>query len=212
MKAEAIPVRTKIIVPGDDLLEVIAASAGPLLQKGDVLTIAESVVAIAQGRILRPEHVRPGFWARVLARFVSADGSLSSPYAMQAVMRECGTLRVLFAFLGGACGRLLGRKGDFYRLAGEQAALTDDITGTMPPFDKHIVLGPVKTRELVARVRRRFGVEAAVVDANDLGRTRVLAATPGVDIGLLLKVMERNPAGNAAEQTPLVIIRKQARS
>ena len=33
-------------------------------------------------------------------------------------------------------------KGIFYRLAGKQARLIDDITGTTPPYDKSIVLGP----------------------------------------------------------------------
>jgi F420-0:gamma-glutamyl ligase len=205
---EIIPVQTKIITPEDDLLRVIGDFAGPLLQSGDTLAISESVVAIAQGRIVRPEEVCLSFWARLISRFVHPDGSLSSPFAMQVVMEQTGTSRVVAAFCLAALTRLFGRRGDFYRLAGAQAALVDDITGTMPPFDKHIVLGPANPQQVVEDVKRRFRVEAAIIDANDLGRSQVLAATAGVSQEMLLKLFGGNPAGNADQQTPLVIVRK----
>ncbi|MDH7577312.1 MAG: coenzyme F420-0:L-glutamate ligase [Bacillota bacterium] len=209
---EVIPLNTKIITPEDDLCDIIATYAGPFLKEGDILVVAESVVAITQGRIIRPDYVKPGFWARVLARFIHQDGSLSSPYAMQVIMKEEGVIRTLAAFFIAALTRLLaGRRGDFYRLAGEQASLIDDITGTMPPFDKHIVLGPREPEKVAAEIKRRFGVEAAIIDANDLGRSKLLATTPGVNHPLLIKVFQKNPAGNADQQTPLVIVRKVRR-
>jgi F420-0:gamma-glutamyl ligase len=209
MPLEVIPLQTKIITPEDQLHEIINDYAGPYLRPGDILALAESVVAITQGRLVRPEQVKPTLWAFAMARFVSQDGSLSSPYAMQVIMNEDGTLRTLFAFCAAAASRLvLGRRGDFYRLAGDQASLVDDITGNMPPFDKHIVLGPSHPEQVVASIKERFGVDAAIVDANDLGRTKILAATGGISQKLLLKVFRTNPAGNAAQQTPLVILRK----
>lgn len=209
MPVDVIPLQTKIITPEDDLLAVLTVYAEPFLKKGDTLVVAESVVAITQGRIIRPEHVKPGLLARVLARFINQDGSLSSPYAMQVIMNEEGTLRTLLAFCIGTLTRLLLRRsGDFYRFAGKQASLVDDITGTMPPFDKHIVLGPRNPEKVVAEIKRRFGVEAAIADANDLGRTKILAATAGANRSLLMEVLKKNPAGNADQQTPIVIIRK----
>ena len=38
-----------------------------------------------------------------------------------------------------------GHARRFYRLAGDQARLIDDITGTTPPYDQTIVLGPERT-------------------------------------------------------------------
>ena len=208
MTPEVIPVPTKIITPEDRLLQIIADYAGPCLQPGDILALAESVVAITQGRLIRPEQVKPTPWAVALARFVSQDGSLSSPYAMQVIMNESGALRTVLAFCTAVLTRLVfGRRGDFYRLAGRQASLVDDVTGNMPPFDKHIVLGPNHPEQVVAEIREQFGVEAAIVDANDLGRTQILAATSGACQKLLLKVFRANPAGNADQQTPIVIIR-----
>jgi F420-0:gamma-glutamyl ligase len=205
----AIPVHTKLITPNDNLLEIIDTYAAPQLRKGDILVIAESVVAITQNRIIRPENIKPGLWALLIAQFIHHDGSLSSPFALQAVMNEEGRCRVVFAFLASALTRvLLGRKGDFYRLAGQQAALVDDITGTIPPFDKYIVLGPEKPDQVVRDIKKRFGVEAAIIDANDLGRSQILAKTSKVKTALLLDVFQKNPAGNANEQTPLVIVRQ----
>jgi F420-0:gamma-glutamyl ligase len=212
MTPDVIPLQTKIITPEDQLLQIIADYAGPHLRSGDTLVLAESVVAITQGRLIRPEQVRPTFWAVAMARFVSQDGSLSSPYAMQVIMNEGGPLRTLFAFCAATVTRLIcGRRGDFYRFAGQQASLVDDVTGNMPPFDKHIILGPSHPEQVVAEIRERFGVEAAIVDANDLGRTRILAATSGASQKLLLKVFQTNPAGNADQQTPIVILRTKAK-
>lgn len=209
MAVQAIPVYTKLITPDDDLLEVINTYAAPQLRKGDILVIAETVVAITQGRIIRPEDVKPGVWARLISQFIHQDGSLSSPFALQAVMNEEGTLRTVIAFIISSVTRtILGRQGDFYRLAGKQAALIDDITGTVPPFDKYIVLGPQNPEQVVAAIKKRFGVETAIIDANDLGRSQILAATEGVNTNLLLRVFKKNPAGNADQQTPFVIVRK----
>lgn len=209
MAVQAIPVQTKLVTPNDDLLEVIDIYASPQLRKGDILVVAETVVAISQGRMIRPEKVKPGKWALFISQFISQDGSLSSPFALQAVMNEEGTLRTVLAFIISSLSRVfLRRQGDFYRLAGKQAALVDDITGTVPPFDKYIILGPQNPEKVVTDIKKRFGIEAAIIDANDLGNSEVLAATKGVNIKLLLRVFKKNPAGNADQQTPLVIVRK----
>jgi hypothetical protein len=49
----------------------------------------------------------------------------------------------------------------------------------------------------------------AIVDANDLGEVSVLATSPGVEEELVEQALRKNPAGNAAEQTPIVLIRKR---
>ena len=50
-------------------------------------------------------------------------------------------------------------------------------------------------------------MEAAIADANDLKRAMILAATPGLDPQAVSKMLLDNPFGNAAEQTPIVVIR-----
>ena len=118
-----------------------------------------------------------------------------------------GAPRVFFAFLGGVGLRLLGQRGGFYRLAGEQARLIDDVTGTLPPYDQFIVLGPDNPQAVVDRIQRETGLSAAIVDVNDLQAVKVLAATADLPHRFLEIALRSNPAGNADEQTPVVLIR-----
>ena len=111
------------------------------------------------------------------------------------------------AWLVGTALKLVGLKGWFYRLAGEQARLIDDITGTTPPYDQTIVLGPDQPGPFCAAMASELGVDVAVVDVNDLGRVKVLAASQGCDEALLMRALRPNPAGNANQRTPLVLIR-----
>lgn len=203
-----VPVRTHILTPRDDLAEVIRTYAGPLLGPGVVVAVSESAVAIVQRRYLNPDDVKPGAIARLVSRFVDRSGSLSSPYALQAVMNEEGAFRVTGAFILGLLSRLiLRRRGDFYRLAGPQASLVDDVTGTLPPFDKYIVLGPADPQGVVDKLRRSLGVQVAIVDANDLGEVHILAASERVNRQVLTGALRSNPAGNDDQQTPIVIVR-----
>merc|ERR1711939_727461 len=108
-----------------------------------------------------------------------------------------GPTRVLAAWLGGLLLKCVGIKGGFYRLAGDQARLIDDITGTTPPYDQTIVLGPNAPQDLCQRAARELGVAVAIVDVNDLGRVKVLASSEGCDESLLQRALRPNPAGNA---------------
>ncbi len=103
--------------------------------------------------------------------------------------------------------KLVGIKGGFYRLAGKQARLIDDLTGTTPPYDQTIVLGPVLTKEFCEKASFELGVDVAVVDVNDLGRVKILASNKTCNRSLVKKALRSNPAGNANEQTPLVLVR-----
>ena len=62
-------------------------------------------------------------WPRV--RQVSYGIGLRNPYSMQCAIDECGAPRIVLAAAAGALGKLVGRSGDFYRVAGVQAAAID---------------------------------------------------------------------------------------
>ena len=95
----------------------------------------------------------------------------------------------------------------FYRLAGEQARLIDDITGTTPPYDKNIVLGPIDTQTFCIKAAKKLNVNVAVVDVNDLGRVKILSTNNIDNAEIIKRALTSNPAGNANQQTPLVLIR-----
>lgn len=210
---ELIPVRTRILTPKDNIVDAIEEYAKDKIGPDDVVSVAESVVAITQGRLTRPEEMDPCFLAKVLNRFVPQKGSLSSIYGMQATMDVEGKWRVTFAMLAGMLAKFTGRSGIFYELAGAQAALIDDVTGTMPPFDKHIVYGPDDPNGVAESIRQRLGCYgAAVADVNDLKRAAVLGISTGLDPQRLSQILIDNPFGNASERTPIVIIKNYAQA
>lgn len=207
-----LPIRTHLLTTADDPVEVVRRYAAPLTQPGDIVTIGESPLAIMQGRFRHPEDIRPSAVARRLCYLLSGVGSLGTAPGLQALIDEVGLPTVLWGLVRGSWGKLRGRDGDFYRTVGDPARLLDDVTGTLPPYDRYLVLGPAEPGTVVERIRAETGLEAAVVDANDLGAVDILAATAGVPEDVVTRSLRTNPAGNGAETTPLVVIRRSGNS
>ncbi|MEO1296681.1 MAG: F420-0:Gamma-glutamyl ligase [Cyanobacteria bacterium J06636_16] len=205
-KIRAIP--THLLTHLDTPVEVVKRYVAPHAQAGDIITIGETPVAIMQGRWRHPSTVQPGWVARRICPYFLPTSSLATACGMQTLVDIVGPWRVFFAFVGGALMKaILRRGGGFYQLAGEQARLIDDVTGTLPPYDQFIVLGPESPQQVVDEIRQATSLEAAIVDVNDLRAVKVLSATSGVDEALLTQALIDNPAGNADEQTPLVLVR-----
>ena len=204
-----LPIRTHLLGVLDDPLEVLRHYAGPLVQAGDILTIGETPLAVMQGRYQHPINVTPSALARLLCRVFHPTSSLATACGLQSLIDEVGPARVLVAWLVGTALKVVGSKGWFYRLAGEQARLIDDITGTTPPYDQTIVMGPLNPAVICSQLAAELGVAVAVVDVNDLGRVKVLASSPGCVQALLQQALRPNPAGNANERTPLVLVRPE---
>lgn len=205
---QTIPVRTHLLAPGDDLKEVVPRYTRGILKEGDLIAIAESAVAIAQGRVKPVAEIAPGFWARRINLFFHYNSSLASVYSLQTAIEEVGLSRILLATLAGILGRCLGRTGDFYRVAGRKVASIDDATGTLPPYDKSVVMGPDNPSGVAAAIAEVTGCQVCVVDANDLGEVDLLGKSSGVDDAFVKQALKGNPQGNAAEQTPIVVIRR----
>ena len=205
---EIIPVPTRILTDKDDIIDVVEKYAGEKIGENDVISVAESVVAITQGRIVRPEDLTISRVAQLLCRFIPDYGSLASPHGMQSLMDIEGKWRVTFALILGFLAKLIGQNGVFYKFGGEQAALIDDVTGTMPPFDKYIVYGPKDPQAVVKKLQERLGCFGAVIaDVNDLKRSRIVGVTDGVDGDKVAHLLIDNPFGNASQKTPIVIIK-----
>ena len=206
-EVQIIPVSTRILTPKDDIADIML-ECGKELGPDDIITVAESVVAITQGRILRYEDMRPSFAARTLNRLIAKEGSLASIYGMHALMLAEGQLRVAFAMLLGIVSKFFGLRGVFYRLCGEQGRLIDDVSGTCPPFDKYIVYGPGDPEIEVDRIHSKlkcFGV--AIADVNDLKRALIVASTDGIDDAVLSRLFIDNPFGNGNEKRPICIVK-----
>ena len=203
-----VPVPTRILTHHDDICEAILEYGKENIGPDDVVCVAESVVAITQGRALRCEEFHPGILAKTLCHLFPSKGSISNWYSMQALIDAEGGGRVLWAVICGFAAKCVGISGTFYRMAGEQGRLIDDITGTMPPYDKHIVYGPSQPAEVAKKITKACGCYgAAVADVNDLKRSAVLGVSQGVDADKVAAILIDNPFGNGSEKTPICIIK-----
>lgn len=202
-----VPVPTRILTNKDNIVDAIMEYAGHDITNHDIVCVAESVVAITQGRYIRPEELHICWQARLMNRFVPGAGSMASIYGMQAAMEEEGKWNMLFSFIIGAVAKIFGKAGVFYARC-RQASLIDDVTGTMPPFDKCLVYGPAYTDRVCEEIKNATGAYGAVIaDVNDLKRSAVLGKSKGINPGQIAKILIDNPFGNDNQKTPIVIIK-----
>ncbi len=204
---ELIPVHTRILTNKDNIVDAILEYAGDQITDRDIVCSAESVVAITQNRYVRPEELKVCWQARLMNRFVPGEGSMASIYGMQAAMNEEGKWNMLYSFILGAVSKLFGKPGIFYARC-RQASLIDDVTGTMPPFDKCLVYGPANTNQVCEEIKKATGAYGAVIaDVNDLKRAAVLGRSKGINPEEIAKILIDNPFGNDNQKTPIVIIK-----
>ena len=204
---DVLPIKTHILGRLDHPYDLLKKYCKEFIQYGDILTIGETPLAIMQGRYIFPSTLKVNFIARILCKGFHPTSSLATACGMQSLINLVGPSRLIFSFLIGGLLKIFGVKGMFYRLAGSQARLIDDITGTTPPYDQTIVLGPINAELFCKQASEELGVSVAVVDVNDLGKVKILASSPGCDRITLKKALISNPAGNANEHTPIVLIR-----
>ncbi|PTT16341.1 MULTISPECIES: coenzyme F420-0:L-glutamate ligase [Microbacterium] len=209
-----IPIRTRVVMPGDDLDAFILEYAKDAVQPGDLLFVTEKIVAITQGRSYKLDSIKPRKLALFLSKYVTRTPygiGLGMPETMEMALRECGTPRILFAAAVSAVTKAMGRKGDFYRIAGDKARAIDGPTkGTIPPYNQAVVLGPERPREVAVRLKSLLGIDldVAVVDINDLGGNILGSTMDKAGEKRLVAILKDNPLGQGHESTPLGIVRR----
>lgn len=206
------PISTPVIRQGDDIAEVLRESLNGRMEKGDICFISEKSVACAQGRAILMEDIHPGALATVLSRFVhkSSHGiGLSMPETMEVALRECGVARILLASAVSAVGKLFGRKGWFYLVAGEKAAAIDGpCPNTIPPYNRCVVPAPLHPDRECRRLSLALGCSVAIVDVNDLGGRVLGVSSEKLDRRLIVQALRDNPLGQGDEHTPAGILRR----
>ena len=204
------PVKTKILTPDDDIIEIVLNYTEGKRKKHDIIIMSESPVAITQGRAIPEKDIKIGILAKLLWRGVSKVPygiGLRAKTSMQCAIDECGRIRIIFAAIAGAVGKLFRIHGLFYRVAGKQAALIDAAhTSPVPPYGGTVIKGPIHTDEICCKISELTGNEAAIMDINDIGGSWVIGKSPGIDAKLLEMIMNDNPQGQQLELTPLCLV------
>lgn len=213
-----LPIKTRLIEQGDDLMALLAEYAAPHLKEGDLLFISEKIVCITQpDRMVKIADVQTSFLARLLSRQVRNHvgtpqfrglGHGTAP-AMQLLIEEAGIPRVLFATAVAAVTRPIGIKGAFYYLVGKQAKSIDcPMSWTLAPYTEYAKKAPLKPNEVAKKIREALGVDTVIVDANYRGAFSLGKSNPAITEKFVQEVLRDNPAGQDSEMTPFFIIRK----
>lgn len=209
---ERYPVKTHVVMPDDTLKRLAARYLSGYTEPGDIVFVSEKVVAITQGRAFPVEEIRPGFWARLLSRFVHKTPcgiGLGMPCTMELALGEIGLGKVLFAAACSAITKLVGVKGVFYRILGESArAIDGPCDCTIPPYNRYAKLAPFRPDEAARDLAGFLGVQIVVIDANDFGVEVLGRSDKSISFDFCKQVFRDNPLGQCAEQTPLCIVRK----
>ncbi len=229
-----LPIRTKVVQADDQLsslvLDYLKNFAKQLSQRspdyqaitkhGWMLFISEKIVAITQQRAYFIWDIKPRLLAKILSRFVtkSAYGiGLAHPCTMELAIREAGGLRILLASLGGILGKVIGKRGVFYNLAGHSVRAIDGPTAhSVYPANVSAKLSPEapdKVAQDLTKILKdnlpKFLAESlqgvVIIDANDLGRN-ILGKNVAVKDETLEAVFADNPLGQARQQTPLAVV------
>ena len=201
---QRIPVKTHLITKADKMEDVVLQYAKDKMQAGDILFISEKAVACTQNRAIPMEDIKPRKLAVTLSRYVT-----KTPETMEMALQECGTLRILFAAFCSVIGKILGRKGWFYIVAGPKARGIDGPTeGTIPPYDHYVVLTPADPMGTSKKLAQALGHPVAIVDINDLGANILGFSEKEPSMDQIAKILGDNPLGQSSESTPMGIIRK----
>ncbi len=229
------PLRTELFSRDDDLDAVVVERVGEFfagLPAADPehraatggrwwFFVSEKVVAITQGRSFFVWDITVGRPARVLSRYVTKTPmgiGLGSPFTMQLAIDEVGLPRILYASAGGAVGKLVGRRGLFYELVGndiraidgptEYSAYPSNVSAKLPPKDPDAVAARLSAaiRERVPEPWRSAFAGTVVIDANDVGRNVLGSDLPRAQWPRLEDMFADNPLGQTQEQTPMGLV------
>ena len=212
---ERVPIRTPVLMPGDDIPTIIRTNAGPQLRAGDTVVLSESAVAIMQGRARDWRTIHPGRLARFLSARVTKTTwgtGLASPYAMQYAIELTGAWRMILAAVAQVFGRLFRRKGWFYLVAGLNARMMDaEHTMGIAEFYECCIPAPSDPPGTARKLKAATGHDIAICDINDINPAWCVATTLSKERKRLLeRSFDDNPLGQTNEQTPIGIWRETA--
>ena len=208
-------ITTHFVQVGESYIDLMEKYVKPWYQEGDILSMSEKVIAICQKRVVTEEELKPGFWARLLSRFVhqtSAGPGMGLPIKMQFAINVCGLPKILWAAFRAAIDKLRGIHGTFYRIAGIEVSGLDGFYGEDIPEYEHMgVRVPENPVGVCDEIFEKTGIVSMIVDANDLdvamlGHCSQLTQSDGE----LLDLIRDNPAGQDRQLTPFILIRPLA--
>lgn len=206
------PVKTHVVVKGDDLKDIMDKYVKPYLCEGDGIFLSEKMVAISQGRAWDIDEIKPSWWARFLVKFVTKSPygiGLGSPYTMELAIRDVGLPKILLGCICAAFTKPFGIKGVFYNVVGPKARAIDGPGEyVIPPYNHYAKMAPLEPDKVCKELAEYTGCYVVILDANDLGLEILGKSTDEITLKKARQMFGDNPLDQSDQQTPIAIARK----
>ena len=209
-------IHTHFIEIGEDYNELVERYVKPYWQEGDLLAIAEKIVSLCQNNVIPKKDVKVSKLARFLSRFATQHNSagigVGDVYKMQYAIDINGGAKVFFAAVCAGFGKLVGKKGIFYDMVGDEVRGLDGFyPDVFPVYGEFGIPLPKDPCGVCNEIYKKTGVESVIIDANDFTRD-ILGKGDTVKYTdeQLCEMIRDNPAGQDDQCTPFILIRKKA--
>lgn len=208
-------IRTHFVAIGEDYIELVKKYVAPHYQPGDILSIAEKIISLCQKNIIYKKDMKLTALAKFLSKFASHSPhgiGVDNPWKMQFAIDHCGAVKIIYASVAAGIGKLFGKRGVFYKIAGPEVAGLDGFySASFEEYGNFCMMLPKEPDEVCRKIQEATGITCMLVDANDFERD-ILGKSP--DLALTdeqcAELIRDNPSGNSTQLTPFILIRKAA--
>ena len=207
-------IETRFITQSDNYIDVIKEYVSNIYEEGDFISISEKIISLCQNRVIKKEDIKVGFWAKFLSKFASkttAGVGVGEAIKMQYAINKVGVIKVIFASIASAFTKLIGLKGVFYKIVGQEVSGLDGFYDHV--WKEYGDIGielPENPDKVCNEIKEKLGISSIIVDANDYGR-EILGKSSDIILqdDELKEIIRDNPAGQGKQQTPIILIRKK---
>ncbi len=207
-------IETRFITQSDNYIDVIKEYVSNIYEEGDFISISEKIISLCQNRVIKKEDIKVGFWAKFLSKFASkttAGVGVGEAIKMQYAINKVGVIKVIFASIASAFTKLIGIKGVFYKIVGQEVSGLDGFYDHV--WKEYGDIGielPENPDKVCNEIKEKLGISSIIVDANDYGR-EILGKSSDIILqdDELKEIIRDNPAGQGKQQTPIILIRKK---
>ena len=209
-------IQTHFVQIGEDYIELVERYVKPMWQEGDILSIAEKIISLCQNNVIYKKDMKVTPLARFLSRFAiqhnAAGIGVGDVYKMQYAIDVNGGGKVFLAAVCAGFGKLVGKKGIFYKMVGDEVTGLDGFyPDVFPVYGEFGIPLPKDPAGVCNEIKTKTGITCMIVDANDFTRD-ILGKSDDVKLSdeELCEIIRDNPSGQDDQCTPFILIRKKS--
>ncbi len=209
-------IKTHFVNQGDDYIKLFEEYVSPIYEYGDIVSSSEKIIALCQNRVVKREDIKIGFWAKFLSKFACHKNrggyGVGMPINMQYAINKVGLPKILIASIASGVTKLVGIKGIFYKIVGQDVTGLDGFyDGAWDEYKDIGIEIPENPSKVCNEIKNKLGISCMIVDSNDFGR-EILGKSYDIEFSdnYLKQLIKDNPAGQGKQQTPIILIRKKS--